>query len=465
MRPDVSERFFLGLGLQAESPELEPGEKIPDLGAGSTQRDSSLDGSGAVVITVADVESERVSWLWPGWLPFGKLVSLAGDPGLGKSTVALDLAARISTGDPMPDGSTIEQARDVLILSAEDSLADVIRPRLEAAGADLGRVHVLPAVRDEEGELRPPTLPDDVSRIEEAAERREVGLIIVDPLSAFLGGSIDSHKDHDVRRALAPLSMLAESTGACVLVIRHWGKSAGKSIYRGLGSIAFIGAARVGVVVAEDPDPEHEGRRVIAVEKSNLAAKPEPLAYHLVSADEHGCARISWAGPVSYSPDELAAPRADSDRSKTEEAVAFLLNRLEDAPAASKGVKADARTQGIGERPLRSARERVGVIVEKRGFPSETFWSLAENAQHSRDMTDVTTGDVTTGHDCGTPYGYPSSGASRAVRGPSRDISGNGHDWGWNVPKNGPPTHDDGSLLAAGVLVDPEEPEDHDLCF
>src|SRR5690349_11851076 len=115
--------------------------------------------AGYRLTTVDDVEPERVSWLWPGRLPFGKLALLDGDPSLGKSTLTLDLAARISTGSPMPDRATLNGPRNVVLLSAEDGVGDTIRPRLETAGADLRRVHVFESVHVTDDHWRPPSLP------------------------------------------------------------------------------------------------------------------------------------------------------------------------------------------------------------------------------------------------------------------------------------------------------------------
>jgi len=160
----------------------------------------------AVVCTVAAVVPAEVRWLWPGYMPLGKLVVVDGDPGLGKSLLALDLAARISRGDVMPNGAQ-GIAGDVMILSAEDGLADTIRPRLDAARATTERVHVIPAIRVK-GEERAPELGIalDLQALERAIAERAARLLIIDPLNAFLGGGLNSNHDQDVRRALGPLA-------------------------------------------------------------------------------------------------------------------------------------------------------------------------------------------------------------------------------------------------------------------
>jgi RecA-family ATPase len=185
------------------------------------------------LVCVADVAAERVRWLWPGRIPLGKLTVLDGDPGVGKSTVTLTIAAKVSTGSPFPDGPRPEVA-DVILLSAEDEIGDTIRPRLEAAGADLNRVFVLPDVREEGEPPRPPELPLDLDRLEAMVKDRAAALVVIDPLMAFLSGAIDAHRDQDVRRALASMAYMAARTGAAVVIVRHMNKSGGVNpLYRG----------------------------------------------------------------------------------------------------------------------------------------------------------------------------------------------------------------------------------------
>src|SRR5215207_5203867 len=232
--------------------------------------------AGGVGILLSDVEPEQVDWLWPGRIPKGKLTVLDGDPGLGKSAATLDLAARVSAGLNLPDDTPCEAAGAV-ICSAEDGLADTIRPRLDAAGGDPSRVLSLATVTDEEGLERPISIPEDIPIIENAIGRVGAVLVIIDPLMAFFGADIDSYKDQNVRRALAALASLGERTGAAIVIVRHLNKSGGKTpIYRGGGSIGIIGAARSGMMVGEDPDDEN--RRVLAPAKSNLAAPAPSLS-------------------------------------------------------------------------------------------------------------------------------------------------------------------------------------------
>jgi RecA-family ATPase len=183
------------------------------------------DGPKLVVRRVADVARERVTWLWRGYLPVGKVVVLDGDPGLGKSTVTADLAARITIGKPMPDGSGGGDPGAVVLASAEDGLADTIRPRLELAGADLTRVTVVEHLELPNGSTVPLELPGDLEVLEAVVRDVGAALVTIDPLMAFLAGTVNANRDQDVRRALHPVKEVAERTGAAFLVVRHLGQT------------------------------------------------------------------------------------------------------------------------------------------------------------------------------------------------------------------------------------------------
>jgi hypothetical protein len=338
----------------------------------------------AKMICLADVQPEAVTWLWPGRIPVGKLVTLDGDPGLGKSTLALNLAAPITNGGRWPDGSRCDYPGAVILLSAEDGLADTTRPRADAAGADVTRIHAIEGVptveADGEVTLRPPTLAD-VAALEEAVVLTGARLLVVDVLMAYLPSGADSHKDQDIRRVLSRLSALADRTGCTVLLLRHLNKAkGGDPMYRGGGSIGIVGAARAGLLVA--PDPDDPERRVLASVKSNLGPAPESLAYRLVSHGEHGVARVQWEGQTSHTASTLlATPDGDEDRGAATEAEQWLADFLEQQGAApSKSVKAEAAKVGIKERTLQRAVHSLPITVESKGFPRVTWWTLGRGA-------------------------------------------------------------------------------------
>jgi AAA domain-containing protein len=336
------------------------------------------------VRTLADIPAERVVWLWPGRLPLGKLVVLDGDPSTGKSTLTLDLAARVSTGTAWPDGAPGTTPAGVLLLSAEDGLADTIVPRLTAADADLTRVHALTevAVTDDDGEARhvPPSLPRDVPVIEKVIREHRVRLVVIDVLMAYLSGKVDSHRDQDVRGVLHQLAAMAERTGCTVVLVRHLNKAGGSNaLYRGGGSIGIVGAARAAYLVARDP--EDADRRILAVTKLNLAAEPPSLAYRLVPDSALGCAWVKWEdGPVEHTATTLLRPSVDDqDRTERDEAADWLTDYLigNGGTAPRKDILRAARAAGYSEATLKRAKNRAGVHHASEGFPRQTLWSIS----------------------------------------------------------------------------------------
>jgi hypothetical protein len=326
---------------------------------------------------VGEISRERVRWLWPGRIPFGKVSVIDGDPGLGKSTVMLDLIARVSTASPLPDGNGGPSLpMHSIILSAEDSISDTIRPRLEAHGANLDRVTVFRGVNDREGP-RPPELPGDLDRLAGLMDECEARLVTIDPLMAFLAGAIDAHRDQDVRHALHALAVTAERTEAAFVIVRHLNKMPGGSaLYRGGGSIGIIGAARAGMVIA--PDPSDENRRVLAVTKSNLAVKPPSLAYRLVPHQPLDCARVKWEGEIALSADALLNPPRETKR---DEAAEFLEDALADGPQPARTLFELAEDNGISEKTLRRAKSALDVEAFRRGKDGEVgggawWWKL-----------------------------------------------------------------------------------------
>jgi len=314
---------------------------------------------------LSDVEPEEVSWLWPSWLALGKLALVDGDPGLGKSAMTLDLAARVSAGTAFPDGAGCE-AGGVVLLSAEDGLADTIRPRLNAAGADTSKILSLATAPDKDGHARLLSIPEDLGLIERGIKRVGARLVVVDPLMAFLSGNTNSHRDQDVRRALAPLAGLAERTEAAVLVVRHLNKAAANNpLYRGGGSIGIIGAARMAFVVGKDP--QDEDRRVLASTKNNLAVQPKSLMFTLEEA-EAGAVRVVWLGDTDVSAKDLLATPQDQDHADARsEAVQFLSDVLVNGPVPSTEVIEEAKDAGISEKTLRRAKEIMGVVSYREG--------------------------------------------------------------------------------------------------
>lgn len=368
------------------------------------------------VTRLADVEPERIEWLWSGYLPLGKPVVIDGDPGVGKSTVCLDLAARVTTGSPMPDGSSGIKGT-VLVLSAEDGVADTIRPRLDAAGADPAQVITVTQI-GEGPAARPVVIPGDLPAIEAVVAAHEVKLVIVDVLMAYLTGDVNAHRDQDIRRALHVLSAMAERTGCCVIILRHLNKSGGgNAIYRGGGSIGIIGAARAGFMCGRDPDDETGARRIFANVKMNIAAEPPSLAYVLAYDELHDVGRVQWLGSSEHRAGDLLGDGREQDDAPNalDDAVGWLQKYLMDCGGQhdSKDVKVAARKERISDRTLKRALKPAGVTVRSEGFPRKTVWSIDPNASRASDTVKGPTGP--TGSDAEPFQQVAHSGASEAA--------------------------------------------------
>jgi len=291
-RKDLLERGFHDAGEPGKKPKIDK-IKVGQVGMGK----------GMVTRAVSEVTPVHPEWLWHRWLPKGKLVVLEGDPATGKSTVSLDLLARVTTGKEMPDGSPGLAPRNVLFLSAEDDMDDTTVWRLQAAGANLDRVIHVEAVSHED-EVVPVTLPLDTALLWEKVEEHSAALVVVDVLSAYLAGEVDTHKDAHVRRALQPLVEMARATGCTIILIRHLRKErTGKAMYQGNGSIGIAGVARA--VHSIGYHPNDESIRVMAPVKVNTEAKPTALSFRLTKHETMPCAFVEWGGEVEFSADEL----------------------------------------------------------------------------------------------------------------------------------------------------------------
>jgi archaellum biogenesis ATPase FlaH len=337
---------------------------------------------GAVLRCFSDIAPKPLRWLWPERIPLGKLTLLIGDPGLGKSLLTADIASRVTRGTSFPDGVTCELG-SVILLSAEDDAADTIRPRLDAAGADVSRVHILEAVSIQltDGSLTEKTfnLETDVAALEAALqEHPDVRLLVIDPISAYLGG-VDSHSNSEVRGVLARLAALAAQYNVAVLCVTHLRKSAGVAVYRAIASIAFTAAARAVWAVASDP--EDVERRLLLAVKQNLSANPGGLAFR-IEMTHNNVARLAWepGAVVLAANDVLGNVDVQQDQSERREAREWLVDFLADGPVAVKRIQDGAKAAGLSWMTVRRAKEGLAVAARKSGYQGKWEWRL-EDAQ------------------------------------------------------------------------------------
>jgi len=270
-----------------------------------------------------------------------------------------------------PDGGVVGAPAGVLLLGAEDNLEYTTRPRLDAAGADVSRVHALEAIRTDEGE-RPAVLPWDLSLIEGMIAERGIRLVVVDPFMAFLDGDLDAHRDQDVRRCMHLLKLLAEKFNVAILIVRHLNKLiGGPALYRGGGSIGITGAVRSAFVVGKNPnDPQ---QCVLAPVKCNLAAKPKSLLYAVETVGD--VSRIGWLGETDLLADDVLAHSGGRRRKTTGEQCADAIrDYLADGPKESKGMDAWLTQHGYSEYAIKAGRRLAGVKVRLVGYGAAGKW-------------------------------------------------------------------------------------------
>jgi len=258
---------------------------------------------------LSDFKSEQLHWLWEKRIPRGKLTTLDGDPGLGKSLITLDLAARITTGKPMPDGTPGVQG-SILLVAPEDSPSDTIKPRIEAAGGDPSHIRLFNFVerRDSAGEtyLSYLTFSDNLLPFVQTIRRTCPTLVIIDPLMTVLGPGISASNDQQIRETFRHLTNLARNTNCTFLIVRHLNKgSSGNPLYRGGGSIGIIGTVRTGLLVVQHP--ANENQRLLVSIKNNFSEQTSSLAYQVV-ANERGVPSIQWLGSNDYPVASLLKP-------------------------------------------------------------------------------------------------------------------------------------------------------------
>lgn len=356
---------------------------LADEGGGSAPR--TRPSTGRVVLRRAsDITPLAVTWLWKDRLPLGMLSLFAGDPKLGKSFVTVGLAADVSRGAPLPQDAQNAGPASVVIMSAEDDPARTIVPRLKASGANLAKVHILESVVLADGSESLPSLRADVDRIAEAvAEIGDCRLVVIDPISAYLGGT-DDHKNGELRGVLSPLKAMAERLNVAVLLVTHLNKGAGTNgKHRVTGSIAYVGACRANFLFTRDRD-DPTGRRVLMLDNGcNLSGNVPTLAYSIVDQG-HGPA-VEWDAETVDVTAEQALQAVTEDRRErgrstpeSRECERWLRETLTAGPVAAADLHRFALAAGFTKDQLRGARERAGVTTFREGFGagSKCLWAL-----------------------------------------------------------------------------------------
>jgi hypothetical protein len=328
-----------------------------------------------VVVPASEIEPEAVTWIWPGIIARGRITGIVGYPGVGKSQVSIDVAATVSSGRPWPDGVPNSSTGRVIILSAEDDAANTVVPRLSAASAALDAVHLVKAVKDEQGGERPFSLAADLERLEQEQDLTQVRLLIVDPITAYLGtknGSINRNEGSKVRPVLDHLTTFAARHELGVLAISHLSKARAKAITLVTGSLDWVAVPRAVYLVTEESGTS---RRLFLPIKNNLATDRIGFAFELESkvvGQGIQTSAVKWSDdPVTISADEALAASAKRGASG---ALDFLHEALSDGPMDQSEIVRRGKEAGFTEKSLRTAREKLGVTPKKEGFGAGGKW-------------------------------------------------------------------------------------------
>lgn len=322
------------------------------------------------LINMEQVKIEKIDWLLYPFIPFGKVTIVQGDPGEGKTTMVLQIIAKLTKGEAVlpsdSDESALEEKTmalepvNVIYQTAEDGLGDTIKPRLLSAGADCSRVMV---IDDDDQAL---TMMD--ARLEEAIIQTKARLVVLDPIQGFLGTDVDMHRANEIRPLMKRVAVLAEKYHCAIILIGHMNKNSnGKSSYRGLGSIDFQAAARSVLIVGRIKDePEI---RVLCHVKSSFAPEGKSIAFRLDK--DTG---FEWIGEYDISADDLLS--GDNRGKKIHAAKEFLQEVLASGSVAQTKVAEEAESRGIKKKTLWNAKKELEINSVKIG--NQWFWMLPE---------------------------------------------------------------------------------------
>lgn len=343
------------------------------------------------VLNLADVTPAPIRWLWPGRFPLGMYSLLAGQPGVGKSTIAFSMAGIVSTGGTWPFTNDRAEVGDVVILTSEDDPKYTLVPRLLAAGADLARIRVIQSVAQVQDDERvidvPLLLSQDMHQLHGVlTEYPETRLMIFDPLSAYLGVK-DSHRDADVRQVLGPLTELAGRHDVAVLGITHLSKNAAASaLSRFMGSMGIIAAARSAYLATR-----HEDELMMLPVKSNVAPDIGGLTYRIIGSTigdgiETSC--IEWLDQTEVEADEaLASQAARHSAPKKFDAIDFLNNVLKNGPLSVDEIDAAAKAEDIAWATVRRAYDALGIeAIKEKKFQGKWLWHTPDQAAAHREQ-------------------------------------------------------------------------------
>ena len=311
------------------------------------------------MIKMSDIEAQEIEWLWYPYIAYSKLAIVQGDPGDGKTTLILNLAAKLTKGEGLDENMKVMEPMNVIYQTAEDGLADTVKPRLLQAGADCEKVLVI-----DESEKSLSMLDE---RIEEALIKTGARVLILDPIQAYLGSGTDMNRANEVRNMTKRLAALAEKYKCAIILIGHMNKAAGnKAAYRGMGSIDFYAVAR-SVLLVGRVEGEPNIRAMVQI-KNNLAEFGHAKAFRL---SEEG---FRWLGDYEITADEVLGGYAPKIN-KLEQAKDLLRELSKELEKVeSNSIYDMAKEQNISKRTLENAKREMGIRAKREN--GSWYWPL-----------------------------------------------------------------------------------------
>lgn len=321
-------------------------------------------------------KESQIEWIWEKFLVRGKFHILGGQPGTAKTTIALDIAAKITNGEPFPDGSQIDKIGNVIIWSDEDSISDVLKPRLIAANANLDRISFIDSINFGDNQNRAIDPSTDLKQLYNSFPELPIDLIIFDPITSLIKG--DSNKQVDVRDSLRWITELAEEKSCAILGITHFTKgTAGTSpVERITGSVAFSALSRIALATLISPNSD---RKVLCIAKSNLGIDRggfEFVVEQVAISDQINASKIKWLKELNKSAYQITNDlnRRDDQR-LNHSAIETLESILQEGSQESNYIKQAMKNHGYSDKQTRTARNNLNIQIEKIG--SNTYWALS----------------------------------------------------------------------------------------